>query len=68
MTYKTYSAKLDYLKQLVKQEITGTPFELATTLNVSEKTVRRMIGYLIDEGINIRYSRKIKTYYYSSPL
>ncbi|MDQ3844304.1 MAG: HTH domain-containing protein [Bacteroidota bacterium] len=62
MTYLEYSDKLERLKQLVEQKQAGTPEQLAKKLNVSERTLYRMIQRLRDHGYPITYNRTRCTY------
>lgn len=62
MSYKEYSEKLSTIKYLVEKNSTGTPIELAQRLQISEKTVRRMINHLRQEGSNIKYCRITQSY------
>lgn len=62
MNYFDYSEKLNTIYYLTKTCATGTPKELACRLNVSEKTVRRMINQLRNQGFLIKYCRIKLTY------
>jgi predicted transcriptional regulator len=57
--------KLQRLNNLIKNEATGTPKELAEKLDVSEATVYNYIESLILEGAPIAYCDKRKTYKYT---
>lgn len=56
--------RLQQLHTLIEQEITGTPYELAVRLNISERLVYHLIEQLKDYNACIRYNRSRKTYYY----
>ncbi|MCB0735969.1 MAG: HTH domain-containing protein [Bacteroidetes bacterium] len=62
MDYVSYNHCLQRILELVKFKRTGTPKALAQKLNVSERTLRRMIAHLKEEGIAIRYNRSIQSY------
>lgn len=64
MTYETTLTREKYLKELIKQESTGTPEQLAVKLNTSVSTVYRMIRTLKRLGEPIDYSKVRQTYYY----
>ncbi|MDQ2179397.1 hypothetical protein [Marinifilum sp. D714] len=52
-------------RKLIKLAIhksTGRPKELADILSVCERNLYRIIEAIKDEGINIRYSRPLKSY------
>ena len=60
--------RISRLHRLIQEEITGTPWELATKFNVSERTIYLMIDWLKDYGAEIKYDRKRKTYFYIKPF
>lgn len=62
MTFSTYSKKLDTIKYLSQQKSTGTVEQLAKRLDVSERTVQRMVQQLRDIGYPIMYNRLRYTY------
>lgn len=62
MTYNVYAEKLATIKYLVVNRATGTPKELANRLDVSEKTARRMINNLRQQGNDIKYCRIRQSY------
>lgn len=62
MDYQTYSQKLDHLKWLAQRKMTGSPKELAKKLEVSPRTIKRMVMRLREEGIEIHYCRKNQSY------
>lgn len=62
MNYREYSEKLSRIKYLVERNATGTPADLSHKLQISEKTVRRMINHLRQEGSEIRYCRTKQSY------
>jgi len=62
MKFDEYEEKLDQLKKLVANASTGTPDELARRLNVSERTVRRLVEKLKTRKYEIEFNRKINSY------
>lgn len=69
MDYKTacmkfieYAAKLETIKYLAQHKRCGTPKCLAQKLDVSERTVERMIHCLRESGFPIIYNRHRNTY------
>jgi len=60
--FLTYEERLNYILYLVERKSTGTPSELAQKLNVSKRTVKRMIETLRLKGNNIVYCRTIESY------
>lgn len=62
MNYITYIQKLNYLLFLAEKRKTGTPQEIAIRFDVSERTVRRMIDNLREQGHDIRYCRTARSY------
>lgn len=57
---------LERLDQLIRLKATGTPNELASRLNVSERTAYNLIEALRDLGVVISYCKQKKSYYYES--
>lgn len=63
MKFTEYQGKVNFLVKLAKHSNTGTPKELAKRLNVSERTLYRIIRNLKDEKIEVVFCRKTKTYF-----
>ncbi|MFL5752305.1 MAG: HTH domain-containing protein [Bacteroidia bacterium] len=63
MGYSTYSEKLESLVYFVKSRSATNVNELTRKLEVSRRTVLRMIDALRVKGINIQYSYKDKKYF-----
>lgn len=66
MDYKTYALRLEYLKELIKKERLSSPKDLVEKFECCEKTIRKMINELRDNGINIKYSRRNLRYFIES--
>ncbi len=62
MTYFDYTRKLETLKHLAERKQAGTPRELAKKLDVSERTVLRMVQQLREQGNTITYNRYRSSY------
>jgi biotin operon repressor len=62
MTFFQYTEKLETIKHLAKYKQAGTAEQLAQKLEVSQRTVERMIQQLRDNGYPIRYNRNRNTY------
>lgn len=56
--------RLEKLHQLIHQERTGTPKELATRMHLSERLIYSLIDRLKEYDATIGYDRSRKTYYY----
>lgn len=64
-TIKTLE-RLQYIHTLIEKECTGSPCELASRLNISERSIYNHIDYLRDFNAIIAYDRGRKTYYYKN--
>ncbi len=62
MNRTEYVAKLSRLSKLIDAENTGLPSKLAKRFNISERTLRRLIGDLKSEGETIYFDRNINSY------
>lgn len=62
MDYLTHYKKLQLLKYYIEKKWANTPRELPHKLELSERTILRMIKLLKDEGVAIKFSRKINAY------
>lgn len=63
MKFIEYSEKLETIKYLSLHKRTGTPVQLAGKLQISERTLRRMVQQLREHGFPIIYNRVRCTYY-----
>ena len=54
------------MNRLIQSGQTGTPAEFAVTLGISQSHLFRCLHDLELYGMNIRYSRSMKTYYYGN--
>ncbi len=62
MTFFEYAEKLETIKYLAERKRTGNSDDLAAKLNVSKRTVERMVQQLRDHGYPIKYNRFRNTY------
>jgi biotin operon repressor len=56
--------KFQKLNTLIEQEKTGTPKEFAQKLKISKSKLYELMDDLKSFGVEIKYSRKVKTFYY----
>lgn len=56
--------RLQQLHQRILEENTGTPKELASFMNISERSLYKLIDQLKDLNASICYNRVRNTYYY----
>jgi transcriptional antiterminator len=56
--------RLQQLHVLITNETTGPPKEIATLIQISERSVHLLLEQLRDYNADICYSRSRKTYYY----
>jgi len=52
--------------KLIRQSKTGSPKEFASKLNISKRQFYNILKYLKEIDAPIEYSKKIKTYFYTS--
>ncbi len=57
--------RIDYL---IRNRATGTPVQLASRLNVSERNIYRLLGSLRDQGFPIVYDKQTDSYLYEEPV
>ena len=57
MKFMEYMQKLETIKYLSQHKQTGTPQQLASKLHISERTLRRMLEQLRDNGCPVIYNR-----------
>ncbi len=62
MNFFNYSKKLLLLEDYINKQWAVTPEQLAKKLDVSRRTILRMIIYLREQGIAIEYCKKEKKY------
>lgn len=62
MKYHEYIHKLDQLKDIVENDFSGSPKKFSYKLKLSERTLLRMVQQLKNDGFEVIYDRKAKTY------
>ncbi|KAF0201002.1 MAG: hypothetical protein FD170_3034 [Bacteroidetes bacterium] len=55
--------KLDYLLSLISEQNTGTASQLAERLCISKPTAEKYLALLREDGHNIGYCTRRRTYY-----
>lgn len=60
-----YIDRINLLHQLIKEQRTGTPEELARRMHLSRSRTCRIIEELKSRGVPIAYSRQSHSYYYT---
>ena len=58
--------RLNELHNLIEQECTGSPKQLAQRLYVSERLIYCLIEQLRDYGAEVQYDRGRRTYFYKA--
>ena len=66
MKYHEFHEKLNQIQKLVSISNTGSPKDLAKTLNVSERTARRLVQKLKQQKMPIEYCRKSNSYIFKN--
>lgn len=56
--------RLQILNNLIKQECTGTPAELAVKMNISRSKLYEMLDTLKCWGLNVEYDRSRQTFHF----
>jgi len=64
MTHLDFLEKVEFIKELAEKGSTGTPTQLAKRLNISERSLYRIISSLKSMGHAISYSRCQQSYCY----
>ncbi|MBN2596393.1 MAG: HTH domain-containing protein [Marinifilaceae bacterium] len=66
MTHLNILEKAEFIKEHAEKESTGTPTELAQRLNISERSLYRIISSLKNMGHPITYRRCKQSYCYEN--
>ena len=61
-----YLERIKKLNRLIRSGQTGTPSELAAIMGISQSHLFRCLKELEQYGMEIQYSRSLKTYYYAN--
>ncbi len=62
MTHSELLKKTEYIKELINKESTGTPKELAKRLNISERSLSRLMKTLKENNYPVSYCRTKQSY------
>ena len=62
MDFQTYSKKMGLVLHYIENKWANTPDAIAEKLNVSNRTVSRMVSRLKEDGNQIEYCKKEKIY------
>lgn len=65
MEILAYFEQIRYLNELIRQQRTGTPEQLAKKMQVSVATVYRRIRVLKEAGAPIKYCKRLQRYMYT---
>ena len=66
MAYEEYCRKMQSLQHYIKMECTGCSDEFADKLGVSRRTLFNYLETLRLDGIEIKFCRYRKTYYFDN--
>lgn len=66
MKFENQIERIKMLDLLINKKSTGCPSSLASRLGLKRSTLYEYIDYLKAIGLNVSYSRKWRTFYYSS--
>jgi biotin operon repressor len=62
MNYIDYHSKITYLKENIQKGIICSLEEVAIKFKCSERTVKRMLSKLREQGFNVQYCRKLNKF------
>jgi len=68
MSYLEFQEKIEYLKELIDKEATGSPKDLAHRINTSERTLYRLLNFIKEQYGNVDYCRTSNTYYFTEKI
>jgi predicted DNA-binding transcriptional regulator YafY len=68
MKFYSVAKKLECIHSLILNQNTGTPEELADKAGISRSSLYEYLSELKSFGADIQYSRRIRTFYYTSPF
>jgi hypothetical protein len=64
MSYQKFLDNLEYLKNSIEKENTGSTIEIASKLGISRRTLFNYLDILKYQDYNIKFCRYRKTYYF----
>lgn len=62
MKFDEFNGRVTRIKRLAEQKSTGTPKELAFKLNISERTLYRLVEIIKQEDNTFEFCRKTNSY------
>ncbi len=65
MKHLKYLKRYETICHLIENEKSGTPSELSKKIGISKRALFHYLEDLRDGGMDIRYSRKRRTYYFN---
>ncbi len=68
MTLNEKSEQIDFLAKLIDRKTTGNACQLARKINVSRSKLYEIFDDLKLFGIDIKYDRRLNTFYYANNL
>ena len=60
--------RLEHVHTLIRLKATGCPRVFAEKLNISERSLKRLVQQLRDQGFPIGYDTQRRTYYYQQEV
>ncbi|ANQ50920.1 HTH domain-containing protein [Flammeovirga sp. MY04] len=60
--------RIKRIDDLIRRKATGTPQELATKMDISDRTLRNLISMMKDMGAEIHYDQLRGSYTYTRPF
>jgi biotin operon repressor len=66
MKFAEQIERLQYLDKQIRKKATGPPEKLAKKIGLSRSQLYNLIGYLNDIGMDVRFSRRRNSFYYTS--
>ncbi len=63
MNYIDYHSKICYLKENISKGRVSSLSEMADKFECSERTVKRMLSNLREQGFNVQYCRKLNKFF-----
>ena len=68
MSILIYSERISLIDHLIRIKKTGSPQELADRLNISRRILFEYLDEMKGLGATIEYSKKLKSYIYTSEI
>lgn len=65
MNFIKHIERIQLINKLIREEKTGSPEELSARLGISRRQLYNHLETLKDLGLEVSYSRKVNSFYYS---